>query len=110
MKFLSIFKKKINNNQDLSNNSFDLLMNITENHIADKSKDEQILILNYLIDSLKIDICSSGIILPLIKQPVYPLQPPFPSAIKDKSNNLIEITHETIEVRLSDTDIYTTLE
>ncbi len=45
--------------------SFDSVINLTEAYLENKSDSDKIVILDYVIDILKVDICSSGIVEPL---------------------------------------------
>lgn len=105
MKLFSQFKKNIMN-KIIYQKSFDMLIDITNKYLTNKKNDEKLLLLDYIITSLKVDICSSGIILPFIQQHTTPFNSPFPQKFIDENGNIKNYIKGTVEVKLSDTDIY----
>lgn len=105
-KILKKFEKNNYKNALSPRESFRSVMSITEINLHNKSDSEKITMLDYIIDILKVDICSSGIIEPFIVQPSSPYKTPFPIYIYDESENRIEIFCGKQEIILEDTDIY----
>lgn len=86
--------------------SFDSVINLTEAFLENKSDSDKIVILDYIIDILKVDICSSGIVEPFIIQPSEPYNYPFPNSVYDENGNTINGRKGIIEIELDKTDIY----
>ena len=104
-----IFQKFKNNNYEnipSPSENFKSVIEIAEVNIHDKDDLEKIVILDYIIDILKIDICSSGIVEPFIIKPSSPYKFPFPFRIYDENENQIEIFCGQKEITLENTDIY----
>lgn len=103
--FQNIFKKKIKPHINYSE-SVRLIMECANNYMENKSKAEQLILLDYLIDSLKIDLCATGIIFPWYNQPTTPFNLPFPSRVYDEKGNEIVIYGAKTEVSLESSSIY----
>ncbi len=63
-KILEKFKKNDYKNTSHPKKNFRSLMTLAEINLKDRSDSEKITMLDYIIDILKVDICSSGIIEP----------------------------------------------
>lgn len=103
--FLNIFKKKPKQHITYSE-SFRLVMECANNYMENKSRDEQLILLDYIINSLKIDLCATGTVFPWYNQPTEPFNPPFPSRVYDEKENEIEIFGAKTEVSLESSSIY----
>lgn len=100
------FKKNNYENVPVSKISFDYVMSVTKSYLNDKSNSEKLILLDYIIDILKKDICSSGIVEPFIVQPSSPYNFPFPIHIYDENQNRVEIFCGQKEIMIENTDIY----
>lgn len=103
--FKNIFKKRLKPHITYSE-SFRLIMECANNYMENKSRDEQLILLDYLIDSLKIDLCATGTVFPWYNQPTAPFNPPFPSRVYDETGNEIVIYGAKTEVSLESSSIY----
>lgn len=105
-KILEKFKKNDYKNTSHPKKNFRSLMTLAEINLKDRSDSEKITMLDYIIDILKVDICSSGIIEPFIIQPTEPYLFPFPNKVYDENGNSIDGHCGEKEVNLKKTDIF----
>lgn len=90
-----------------SKRGYDEILNRVIWWLDGRSTKEKLLLLDYLIDVLLEDICSSGVVKPLISRHASPFINCFPTYCFDKNGSAINIrTEEKIEVDLSKTRIY----
>lgn len=75
-----------------------------DDQLIGKAIDEKLLILNYLIDSVEIDMCSSAVLEPFISH-CRPLLEPFPILFYD-NDEVIRVYREKMNVSLSTSHVY----
>lgn len=107
-KFLEDSKKQKLKDTPYPTVAFRSIMSTADAFLGTKgrSDSEKITILNYLIDILKVDLCSAGIVEPYIIQPSKPFSSPFPKYIYDENGNIIKTSCGKQEIVLENTDIY----
>lgn len=87
--------------------SYSEVINTARSWVRNKSEQEQILILNYIVDILIEDICSSGTADVLKKTASSPFIGCIPYLCKDENGNTVDIrTEEKTEVELSNAKLY----